>query len=360
MNVETKRWPIVEVKAEGSEPGTFTALVSRFGNVDEAGDRVMPGSFTPALERHGLPAVYWNHAWVFPGPIGESLDAAEEERGLRVKARLWIDEDPFVRRIHRGMLAGQVREFSFAYTVADSREVEEDGKTVREILAFDRVYEWGPVTAGMNPETELLEVAGLLVPIGRKAAAPSHSTPVVDDAWDGGRAVREAEMPDDLAIFAWVDEERRDAKSAHKLPHHWPAAVDGRRPAVIAGFRAAMGALLGARGGVDIPAGDRRGVWEHLARHYRDADLEPPELRAWTPEALRSSGYGLEAEALGAKHQRGPSLIQQAHDLLVRAGAKCETGSEEPVEEAARDGLPIIGERWARLQALALEALRGG
>jgi len=40
-----------------------------------------------------------------------------------------------------------------------------------------------------------------------------------------------------------------------------------------------MGALMGARGGVDIPDGDRRGVYSHLAKHYRDDfDEEPPDI----------------------------------------------------------------------------------
>jgi hypothetical protein len=34
----------------------------------------------------------------------------------------------------------------------------------------------------------------------------------------------------------------------------------------------------GGRGGVDIPAGERRDVWRHLARHYEQFDEEPPKL----------------------------------------------------------------------------------
>jgi len=31
---------------------------------------------------------------------------------------------------------------------------------------------------------------------------------------------------------------------------------------------------------VDIPDSDRRGVYNHLASHYRDFDREPPEFRS--------------------------------------------------------------------------------
>ena len=44
------------------------------------------------------------------------------------------------------------------------------------------------------------------------------------------------------------------------------------------GVAAAMAALKGARGGVDISSADRRGVYNHLARHYREFDEEPPEF----------------------------------------------------------------------------------
>ncbi|GIV81717.1 MAG: hypothetical protein KatS3mg051_1071 [Anaerolineae bacterium] len=41
--------------------------------------------------------------------------------------------------------------------------------------------------------------------------------------------------------------------------------------------RTGIAVLNGARGGTTIPESDRRGVYEHLARHLRDAGLEPPE-----------------------------------------------------------------------------------
>jgi hypothetical protein len=49
-----------------------------------------------------------------------------------------------------------------------------------------------------------------------------------------------------------------------------------------------MGALLGARGGTNIPDGDRRGVYNHLARHYRDFEETAPEFREYTDEELKT------------------------------------------------------------------------
>ena len=72
---------------------------------------------------------------------------------------------------------------------------------------------------------------------------------------------------------AWYDSENPDVKASYKLPHHLP---DGS--VVWRGVAAAMAALMGGRGGVDIPSGDRKGVYNHLVGHYRQFDKEPPEF----------------------------------------------------------------------------------
>jgi hypothetical protein len=63
-------------------------------------------------------------------------------------------------------------------------------------------------------------------------------------------------------------------KQAYKLPHH--EVVGDRIRVVWSGVRSAMQVLAGARGGVDIPAADRHGVYDHLARHYSEFQKEPP------------------------------------------------------------------------------------
>ena len=78
--------------------------------------------------------------------------------------------------------------------------------------------------------------------------------------------------------FAWYDREDPDNFVSYKLPHH--DVVDGRLHVIWNGVVAAMQSVLGARDGVDIPQGDRRGVYNHLARHYRQFDREVPDYHA--------------------------------------------------------------------------------
>jgi hypothetical protein len=58
------------------------------------------------------------------------------------------------------------------------------------------------------------------------------------------------------------------------LPHH--DVIDGEISVVWNGVSAAMGALMGARGGVDIPADDVDPCYNHLAKHYKQYDKQPP------------------------------------------------------------------------------------
>ncbi len=83
--------------------------------------------------------------------------------------------------------------------------------------------------------------------------------------------------------FAWAEKMPPESFGQLKLPHH--RARDGW--IVLRGVNAAMGALLGARGGVAIPDGDRRSVYNHLAAHIRAFDREPPEFREYTEAEVK-------------------------------------------------------------------------
>ena len=106
-------------------------------------------------------------------------------------------------------------------------------------------------------------------------------------AWDGAAARKRllewagGENPDWGKYqqgFAWFDAEKKETQGAYKLPHS--DIIDGDLCDVWKGVAAAMSALLGGRGGTDIPEDDRRGVYDHLAKHYKQFDKEPPEFRA--------------------------------------------------------------------------------
>jgi len=102
-------------------------------------------------------------------------------------------------------------------------------------------------------------------------------------AWDAGKEVRNADVEDLRVMCTWYDEDNPDVKRSYKLPHH----LQSNYHVVWRGVAAAMAALLGARGGVNIPDSDRRGVYNHLVKHYKQFDKEPPEFKEYSDEELR-------------------------------------------------------------------------
>lgn len=165
--METKQFPLAEFKVINSadEPGTFEALVAVFGNVDHGGDRIKRGAFKRTLEERGLPPIVWSHNWETP-PIGTTLEAVENNDGLRIKGRLFVGEGedaPVARAVYTAMKAkdGQgrptLREFSFGYQAMKSTLVEEDGEQVRELEDIE-LFEAGPTLVGMNDSTRHLGI----------------------------------------------------------------------------------------------------------------------------------------------------------------------------------------------------------
>ena len=132
-------------------------------------------------------------------------------------------------------------------------------------------------------EDEEAEVK-LMVP--KVVNTPKDDSPRWDWDWArDGNAILEKFGWEGLAkACAYVDKENYEVqedglphnKQAYKLPHH--KLINGKLTLVWGGVRAAMAALLGARGGVDIPVKDREKVYKHLVAHYKAFDKEPPKF----------------------------------------------------------------------------------
>lgn len=207
-------------------------------------------------------------------------------------------------------------------------------------------------------ETDSFEVRG---------PVRSHTTPTdFEAAWDGQKAratlARDASSDGsgkketiDFAKFAqgfaWFDSAAADTLGAYKLPHH--VARDGSIVAIFRGVTAAMGALLGARGGADIPTEDRQAVYDHLARHYRDADREAPEFREvgeYDDEALKAIEDG---EWEDYKARSGPGGVgNHTHEFEAGAGGRTGPGGPDNHTHAAPNGAARSGSTNGHTHAL--------
>lgn len=114
----------------------------------------------------------------------------------------------------------------------------------------------------------------------------------VDTMWSWDTAAANAVLGDpdspNWERFArahiWMDPENTETREGYKLPI--AQMFDGTLRVVFRGVVAAMAAVNGARGGVDIPEGDRRDAYDHLTRYYEKFDRDPPEYMASLPANL--------------------------------------------------------------------------
>ncbi len=190
-----------------------------------------------------------------------------------------------------------------------------------------------------------------------KGVIPYKQTPLApeDEEWDGPAEVAAAEVEDLKVMCTWFDSENPDVKQSYKLPHHKAA---GQHACVWRGVAAAMAALLGGRGGVNIPDDDRKGCYNHLAKHYADFDKEPPEFRSYTDEEIRSlflevagtdtgrDGVGAGKGAKASTETDGGAMPQGPESAGTGSGAEDGTGNTGPLPQD-RSGAGAAGHTGA-------------
>lgn len=121
------------------------------------------------------------------------------------------------------------------------------------------------------------------------AVVPYEKTDVVDQPWDANemrKNIKDGDVEALVAAHAWYDEtaikegeEYPSTKSAYKFIHHMVDKKGKVGPANIKACQSGIGFLNGAMGGANIPDHDIQGVYNHLAKHLKDAGLEPPTLK---------------------------------------------------------------------------------
>jgi uncharacterized protein len=162
----------LEVKSL-DDAGMFEGYASIFGNVDNGGDKVMPGAFVEGLARARQTGrtvkMLWNHD---PGqPIGVWEDLAEDAKGLWGKGRL-VMEVPKAREAHALMKAGAIGGLSIGYR---TKEAAPEGN-VRLLKKLD-LFEVSVVSMPMNERAKVTSVkADGLEEITEKLAAGDRLT----------------------------------------------------------------------------------------------------------------------------------------------------------------------------------------
>jgi HK97 family phage prohead protease len=104
------------------------------------------------------------------------------------------------------------------------------------------------------------------------------------DEWDVNKELRNASIEDLKIMCAWSDPNNKNSKSGYKLPY----CRQGNKNVSLKGLSACMAALLGARGGVSIPEGDKKDVYNKLINAYKCfPGTQLPRFRIHTESELK-------------------------------------------------------------------------
>jgi HK97 family phage prohead protease len=394
----------------------FTQATVEKGSFDETERTFVAWASKPVLDRDGEiiasdawdvenfksnPVLLWAHDYSMP-PVGKVLWTKVQKNGMKFMPKFAPTD--MGRELFDLYKEGFLNTFSVGFIPKDFEE--DPDKTVEFMGWFGDMFEKPVLT---YTDVELLEISCVPVPscpaalVERaasgqikakgliKAIADTTSKTVIpfkeydlepeDAEWDGPAERKEADTDDLLLMSTWYDSENPDTKASYKLPHH---RADGHNT-VWRGVAAAMVALLGGRGGVDIPDDDRRGVYGHLERHYREFDKEAPEFKHYTeadlkamditPETVQTSGGKVDGvwEAVEIEEREPVELMRQAglekeQDGIIQVGvelwntifdslgeAKAKEQSEEPEQEIDPDQIEYSGEELSLIIQQAIK-----
>jgi len=344
-------------KVTDEERGRVSAVFATFNVVDKDGDVTLPGAFedgarTP-ISSYGHGSSMGDKLPVGVGTIRQTAKQAILDGQFFMDTTHGVDTFRTVKALHE---AGQ-GEWSYAYTPQEYSFGEWDGKDVR-ILAKQQVHEVSPVLVGAGEGTRTLTAKGAsvtlplvgqgatstTVPSGQqvepswKCAIRPHSTELTDRAWDPAGVVAAAKDGDVAglrSLFAWSEGDP-ELKSSYRYPHHHGAGGPANIRALVIG----IANLNGAKGAPALDEADRLAVYEHLAGHLRDAELEPPELRA---------------PGTGTKQiDKVAALLAECSDLV---GQLREVGSSRALRgKSPLSSLTLKALGWHREELAALDA----
>jgi HK97 family phage prohead protease len=177
------------------------------------------------------------------------------------------------------VLRGEARRGVYNHIAAHYRDAGKEPPELKsdEFVDFIMIQK-GIISKPLSPDSGI-EVKAAGGPI------PSHSTGVRDDETLDRSAILNTRSPEDPSyykkIFAYHTPGTDGTRKTHYTFIHHHVSEDGRPgAAAYSELKSEMAILNGGRGGTILRGEDRKAVYNHLARHYRDFGKKPPELKS--------------------------------------------------------------------------------
>lgn len=180
-----RAYPADITLAKTKETGTIEGYASVFNVVDSYGEVILPGAFArtiAAWEAKGKPVpVLWQHDTY--DPIGATLELAEDDHGLRIKARLLVDDVAQAREAHALAAANVLGGLSIGFSIPRKGANGTSPLTYDEArdvwtIAEVKLWEYSLVTFPANEEAtiDVVKAAGAALREATEAAAALAAT----------------------------------------------------------------------------------------------------------------------------------------------------------------------------------------
>jgi uncharacterized protein len=360
------------VKDMGNSDPRVLTFVASDETIDRQGDQVMCDGWNVS-DFTKNPVILWSHDYSkLPVAKGVRVEKDLRNKQLLISVRfptikeLHPDSEPseeakFCETVFQMYKQGYLSAGSVGFSAEKMENFENADPNIPEWCQGHRItqqtlYEYSlcPVPANQNSLVQARSIKSLdsksidrieKAYIEEKTAIPYHKYPLADEgaSWDGPKVIADSEVEDLKKICTWYDGSKDDAdlvKGDFKLPHHMTKA-DGYK-AVWKGVAAAYGALMGSRGGVDIPDAEKEKCKAHLAKHYLDFNKTVPEDKAAWVEQCKAMGFDdlVEKEASPVVQKIGARL-SAATMAMIDELEKCTKEMDEAIAacKTARDNM---------------------
>jgi HK97 family phage prohead protease len=283
--IDVKRQFLGETKVLNVSQGIVSAITSVTNVQDDVDDIILPGAYAKTLEKR-KPKIVWSHSWELP--VAKVLEAKElmpgdpdlPEKiqtlgggGLYVKMQFNMETQTGRDAFSNVKFFDDESEWSIGYLVHPGEATIDKKTGIRKIKSLE-LFECSPVLFGAHPDTVTIDV---------KNAISSHKVGTSKDSWDEVKVLSNLTSNDEESYrkaFAWVDSDNdSETKDSYKFIHHFVSDDGVVGDASVEACLAEIDALNAD--GLSLSDADRKGIYEHLTEHLRDAQTEFPELKVF-------------------------------------------------------------------------------
>jgi len=180
---EVKFLPPQEFKVN-PDNGTFEGYCAFYGNVDEWGDRLLPGSGAATIKGNPTLPVYYGHGWMQnEKPVGKSLAFEDRPEGVFTRGKLY--DTPAGLETLVNMREGTANGLSIGWKpdAGAIKMVKENDLLIREVAAW-QMFEYSVTPMPANDLARVLDVKQRLAYVLAPVEVDTEGARAIRGEWE--------------------------------------------------------------------------------------------------------------------------------------------------------------------------------